>query len=156
MASCKSFEEKKSKSLRTATQLRLVISLYLANRHTLGPTKLLLQPPPRVCLGKKLRGRTGRPRLPSWPPLLSHTPHSTEQDHWSCPQVPTPVWSGGLRCSTATCGRLSPAPGTDPLLLKASIGQGPLPPAVGMSNPFSPALKPVPTGQEAKCTKILL
>ena len=50
----KSFKEEKSRPFRAATQLRLVISLYLANHHTLGPTKLLLQPHPRVGLGKKL------------------------------------------------------------------------------------------------------
>lgn len=49
-------KEKKSKPLRTVTQLRLVISLYLANGHTLSPTKLLFQPHSRLCLGKKLRG----------------------------------------------------------------------------------------------------
>lgn len=50
----KSFKEEKSRPLRAATQLRLVTSLYLANHHTLGPTKLLLQPHPRFSLGRKL------------------------------------------------------------------------------------------------------
>lgn len=60
--------------------LRLVISLYLANGHSLSPTKLVLQPHSRVCLQKQLRGRPGGPRFPSQPPLPpTHTPqHSTK------------------------------------------------------------------------------
>lgn len=47
-------EKKKSEPLRTVTPLRWVIPLYLANGHTLGPSKLLLQPHSRVCLRKKV------------------------------------------------------------------------------------------------------
>lgn len=62
-------KKKRSMSLRTVTQLKLVVSLYLANGHPLSPTRLLLQPHSRVCLGKQLRGQLGRPRFPSQSPL---------------------------------------------------------------------------------------
>lgn len=75
--------------------LRLIISLHLANDHTLSPTKLLLQPYSRVCLRKKLRGQPGRPRFPRQPPPLpTHTAqHRTKYSLH--PQAPFPRWLRG-------------------------------------------------------------
>lgn len=146
-------KKKRSKPLRTVTQLRLVISLYLANGHTLSPTRLLLQRHSRVCLGKKLRGQPGRPRSPSQPPL---PPTHPAQNKITTRVLRHPPQRGRetLQCSRACQG---PAPGTASFLLlrcwrrvRTSV------PSCGGAKPYSLALQRVPAGQEAKCTKILL
>lgn len=88
----------------------------------------------RACLRWKLRGRH-KAQIPHQPPLPPHMPRSTEHTRCSHSQAPTPMWLGGLQCSTAIYWGFGPAPDTEALLLRCWQLARASVPTVGMPNP---------------------
>lgn len=142
----------KKMPLRAVTQLKVAISLYLANGHTWAPPNCSSS----LTGGSSSGGSTEvdtETKLPSQPHLLPHTPCSVEQVPAHVLRHPLPY---GCRASSVKSARPQ----------CSSTYRTPAPEMLTNSKGFCsqlwghqililPALRPVAAGQEAKCTKIL-